>query len=232
MTTMTPHPLDNPIWASLNSRHRTLARAAGAVVRYPPAFAPFAAVASADADVTAAMASLVESDESVYLLGPVPSLPESWRLTQLALLAQMICPTRIDTVDGPEIIELSETHRVDVLALTALVYPHYFRPRTMELGRYFGIYRDGRLAAMIGERMGMDDHQEISAVCTHPDYSGRGYARQLLAWLTNDSLERGRMPFLHVSQDNQRAMRLYAQNGYHLRCEIPFWSLRRANGTG
>jgi len=162
----------------------------------------------------------------------VPSLPESWRLKPLALLAQMICPTRIDPVDGPEIIELSDTHRVDVLALTALVYPHYFRPRTMELGRYFGIYRDGRLAAMIGERMGMDDQQEISAVCTHPDYSGRGYARQLLARLSDDNLERGRIPFLHVSQDNRRAMRLYAQNGYHLRCEIPFWSLRRAIGTG
>jgi len=221
------HPLDNPIWASLTSRHQSLARSVDSVVRYPPEFAPFAAVASADADVTAAMASLVESDETVYLLGLVPSLPESWRLEQLALLAQMICPSPIAMVDGPEIIQLSETHRVDVLALTALVYPHYFRPRTMELGRYFGIYQEGRLAAMIGERMGMDDHQEISAVCTHPDYNGRGYARELLAWLSNDNLERGCMPFLHVSQDNQRAMRLYAQNGYHLRCEIPFWSLHR-----
>ena len=229
---MPTHPLDNPIWASLASRHQSLSRSAGAVVRYPPTFAAFAAVASADADVTAAMASLVESDETVYLLGLVPSLPQSWCLEQLALLAQMTCPSPIAMVDGPEIIELSETHRVDVLALTTLVYPHYFRPRTMELGRYFGIYQQGRLAGMIGERMGMDGYQEISAVCTHPDYNGRGYARHLLAWLSNDNLERGCMPFLHVSQDNLRAMRLYAQNGYHLRCEIPFWSLRRANGTG
>jgi len=113
-----------------------------------------------------------------------------------------------------------------VLALTALVYPHYFRARTMELGRYFGIYREGRLAAMIGERLGTDRHQEISAVCTHPDFVGQGHARRLLAWLSNDVLARGRLPFLHVSRDNDRAMRLYEQNGYQLRRTIPFWSLQ------
>ena len=116
----------------------------------------------------------------------------------------------------------------DVLALTALVYPHYFRPRTMDLGRYFGIYQEGRLAAIIGERMGMDDCQEISAVCTHPDFNGRGYARRLLAWLSNDVLDRGRTPFLHVSHENHRAKQLYERGGYRDRRDIGFWSLRRA----
>ena len=93
--------------------------------------------------------------------------------------------------------------------------------------RYFGIYRDGRLAAMIGERMGMEEYTEISAICTHPDSNGHGYARRLLAWLSNDNLRQGRIPFLHVSQQNQRAMQLYERNGYHVRREIAFWSLRR-----
>lgn len=78
------HPLDNPIWASLTSCHRALARSAGAVARYPPEFAPFAAVARADADATVAMTALVEPGENVYLLGPVPSLAEGWRLQPLA----------------------------------------------------------------------------------------------------------------------------------------------------
>jgi predicted GNAT family acetyltransferase len=98
----------------------------------------------------------------------------------------------------------------------------------MELGRYFGIYQDDRLAAIIGERLGMDAYQEISAVCTHPDFNGRGYARRLLALLSNDNLERGRTPFLHVSHQNQRAKQLYEQAGYHLRRDIEFWSLSRA----
>jgi predicted GNAT family acetyltransferase len=97
----------------------------------------------------------------------------------------------------------------------------------MELGRYFGIYQDGRLAAMIGERLGTDEHQEMSAICTHPDFNGRGHARRLTAWLSNDTLARGRTPFLHVSHENVRAKHLYEQLGYRVRRDIPFWSLRR-----
>lgn len=224
---MTSHVLDNPIWESLGSRHRSLAQRRGDAARYWPDVAPFLGVPTDGIDAAEAIKALVPSDDIVLLLGPVPSAPEGWRLQKLALLAQMVCPAPIDGIDGPEIIELSEAHRGDVLELTALVYPHYFRQRTMDLGRYFGIYQDGRLAAIIGERMGMDDWQEISAVCTHPDFNGRGYARRLLAWLSNDNLTRGRTPFLHVSHENQRAKQLYEQNGYHVRRDIPFWSLDR-----
>ena len=228
---MTIDALDNPIWASLISRHRSLAQRYGEVARYPADVAPFLAVAADGIDAGAALEALVVPDESVYLLGPTPSVSAGWRLHGPVLLAQMICPARVAELDGPAMIELFDVHRADVLALTALVYPHYFRPHTMALGRYFGIYQDDRLAAMIGERMGMDGHREISAVCTHSDFNGRGYARRLLAWLSNDNLERGRTPFLHVSQDNHRAKRLYEQNGYRARCEMPFWSLRRTGGT-
>jgi len=220
--------LDNPFWSALRSRHRDIALRRGEAARYPAAFAPFLGVASAQADVAAAVAALVGADESVYLLGVAPALPRGWVLDAFAPLAQMICPAPIAVVDGPAVIELTEAHRADVLALTALVYPHYFRPRTMELGRYFGIYQDGRLAAMIGERLGTDAQQEISAVCTHPDFNGRGYARRLVALLSNDNLERGRLPFLHVSHQNHRAKQLYEQLGYGHRRDIGFWSLRRA----
>jgi GNAT superfamily N-acetyltransferase len=220
--------LDNPFWSSLRSRHRALARCVGDVARYPAEFAPFLGVADAKGDVADALASLIDPDESVYLLGVAPNVPDRWRLESFGELAQMICRTPIPLVEGPPVVELSESHRGDVLALTALVYPHYFRPRTMELGRYFGIYQGGQLAAIIGERLGTDAYQEISAVCTHPDFSGRGHARRLLALLSNDNLERGRTPFLHVSQQNHRAMQLYEQAGYSHRRGIGFWSLTRA----
>jgi len=230
---MTEQQLDNPIWFALRSNHRALALCVGDAARYPPAVAPFLAVASTDADVAESIASLLAPDETVYLLGVAPALPEGWSLNAYALLAQMICTAPIAVADGPEVIELSEAHRADVLELTALVYPHYFRPRTMEMGRYFGIYEldrsgDLRLAAMAGERMGWDTHQEISAICTHPDFNGRGYARRLTAMLTNDNLARGRTPFLHASHENHRALRMYEQLGYAYRPDIGFWSLRRA----
>jgi ribosomal protein S18 acetylase RimI-like enzyme len=224
---MPAHPLDNPIWASLTCRHRAFARRTGEAARYPADVAPFAGVGRADAAAAAALAALLAPGETVYLLGLAPAPPDA-HLHKLADLAQMVCTGPMAEVAGPAIVELGEAQRADVLALAALVYPHYFRPRTMALGHYFGIYRDGRLAAMIGERMGTDDGQEISAVCTHPDFAGRGYARRLLARLSNDALGRGLTPFLHVSHDNVRAKALYERCGYRLRADVPFWSLRRA----
>ncbi|TWI00990.1 FR47-like protein [Luteimonas cucumeris] len=224
---MVDSELDNPIWASLCSRHRDIAQCAGDTVRYPPEFGPFLGVAGTHADVSEAIEALLAPGESVYLLGVAPDSAAGWHLEAFRPLAQMICTAPLPVVEGPEIIELSAAHRDDVLALTALVYPHYFRSRTMELGRYFGIYQDGRLAAMIGERLGTDASQEISAICTHPDFNGRGYARRLTTMLTNDTLVRRRTPFLHVSHENPRAKRLYEQLGYRHRRDIGFWSLRR-----
>lgn len=225
---MESHPLDNPIWESLISRHRAIALRNGDVARYPAQVAPFLGVAREEVDVTAALEALVPADDTVLLLGRAPAVPQGWKLDKQATLAQMVCAAPIAGAEGPPIIELGEAHRVDVLALTALVYPHYFRPRTMDLGRYFGIYVDGRLAAISGERMRMDAWTEMSAICVHPDFNGRGYARRLLAFLSNDNHARGLTPFLHVSQENRPAVQLYLRNGYALRREIPFWSLRRA----
>jgi ribosomal protein S18 acetylase RimI-like enzyme len=220
--------LDNPFWSSLRSLHGGIAQSIGDVARYPAEFAPFLGVSDADADVAGALEALVAPGESVYLLGVAPRrLRAGWKLEAFRPLAQMICTSALELIDGPEIIELNQAHRADVLELTALVYPHYFRPRTMEMGRYFGIYQDGRLAAMVGERLGTGTCREMSAICTHPDFNGRGYARRLTAMLTNDTLRRGSTVFLHVSHENPRAKRLYEQIGYRHRRDIGFWSLRR-----
>jgi predicted GNAT family acetyltransferase len=138
----------------------------------------------------------------------------------------MVCDAPLPSVDGPPIIPLGFDHRDDVLSLTASVYPHYFRPRTMEMGRYFGIYEGGQLAAMIGERLGSTTTREVSAVCTHPDCNGRGYARRLMAFLTNDLIASNVQPFLHVSHENERAKEMYERIGFRLRRDIGFWSLR------
>jgi ribosomal protein S18 acetylase RimI-like enzyme len=220
--------LDNPFWSALDSIHRAVALRAGDVARYPAAYAPFLGVASADAPVEDALDALVGPGESVYLIGIAPARHAGWTLQAFRPLAQMVCDAPLAVSEGPDIVRLGEAQRDDVLALTALVYPHYFRERTMELGRYFGIYEDGRLAAMIGERMGSAGSREMSAICTHPDFTGRGYARQLTAWLTNETLARGVQPFLHVSHENPRAKLLYEQLGYRVRRDIGFWSLTRA----
>jgi ribosomal protein S18 acetylase RimI-like enzyme len=219
--------LDNPFWTALRSRHAGIACVVDDVARYPPEFAPFLGVANVEVRADEAFATLIAPGESVYLLGVAPPVPPGWRLQAFRPLAQMVCTAPIDANDGPEIVRLGEAQRADVLALTALVYPHYFRERTMDLGRYFGMYVDGRLAAMVGERLATDTWQEVSAICTHPDFLGRGYARRMTTTLTNDILDAGRAPYLHVSYENPRAMSLYSRMGYRLRRDIPFWSLTR-----
>lgn len=225
---MDASPLDNPFWSSLRSRHRKVAVVAGDVARYPPEFAPFLGVAGADVDADAGLASLVQAGETAWLLGVAPRVGRGWRLEPCEALAQMVCDAPAPVVGGPPIAQLDETDRAEVLALTQRVYPHYFRQRTLELGRYFGIRRDGRLAAMIGERLGDAAHTELSAICTHPAFTGRGHAHRLVAFLTRDLLARGQTPFLHVSHRNPRALKLYADLGYRIRAELSFWSLRRA----
>jgi GNAT superfamily N-acetyltransferase len=219
------HPLDSPILAALASRHARFAQGAGGWLRYPREVAPFAAFTAREAD-GAGLAALVEPGETVYLLGEEPPVPAGFALAGPWPLAQMVCDAPQPGADASARL-VDDERLADVHALAALVYPHYFRPRTPELGRYFGHYEGDALAAMIGERMATDEWQEVSAVCTHPDFLGRGLARGLLAMLGNDILARGRTPFLHVSQANARARDLYLRNGYVERVEIAFWALKR-----
>lgn len=219
--------LDNPFWSALDSIHRGIALRDGDVARYPDDYAPFLGVPSADARVGAELDRLVAPGGSVYVLGIAPVLPAGWQSHAFRPLAQMVCDAPLAPMEGPAIVPLGDVQRADVLALTERVYPHYFRVRTMDLGRYFGIYEGERLAAMIGERLGSDDSREMSAICTHPDFNGRGYARRLTTWLTNETLARGVQPFLHVSHENPRAKTLYEQLGYRVRRDIGFWSLKR-----
>lgn len=219
--------LDNPFWSSLRTRHRDIALFADDAARYPSEYAPFLGVASTEARVDEALEALVPVEETVYLLGLLPRVPDGWQCEAFRPLAQMTCTAPLEVAAGPEVVQLDASRQPDAIALTALVYPHYFRQRTMDLGRYFGIYIDGRLAAMVGERLGTDDTRELSAICTHPDFTGRGYARRLTAMLANDNLERGCTPFLHVSHENTRALEMYAKLGFRHRADIGFWSLRR-----
>ena len=227
-------PLDNPVWSALTTHHGDFARRTAHAARYPADVAPFVAVNPADADAAQQLATLVDVDETVLFVGPVPPLGSTWSIVEpLVHIAQMTCDSRLPIIDGPEMIALTRAHTADVLELTARVYPHYFRPRTVAMGRYFGIYDSSKLAAMTGERMRCDGHTELSAICTDPGYTGRGYAQRLVAMLTNDILDRGIQPFLHVSHQNTRAKSLYAHMGYRMRADIALLAVqRRAHAAG
>jgi ribosomal protein S18 acetylase RimI-like enzyme len=139
----------------------------------------------------------------------------------------MVCNTRAAEEPGPTVSTMGAGQVPDMVALTDLVFPDFFRPRTLDMGSYYGIYDGARLAAMAGERMRLDGYQELSAICTHPDYTGRGYAQRLIGVLVNSAFDRGFTPFLHVYADNARAIGVYRKMAFVDRTVLPFWALHQ-----
>ena len=119
----------------------------------------------------------------------------------------------------PDAVALGPEHAAEALELALLTNPGPFGPRTIELGDYFGCFEDGRLAAMAGERMHAGEYREVSGICTHPDFRGRGLARRLSLKLIRRQLQRNEIPFLHVMADNTAALRLYREMGFGVYCE-------------
>jgi predicted GNAT family acetyltransferase len=114
-----------------------------------------------------------------------------------------------------------------MIELTTLTKPGPFGPRTHELGTYLGIRREGKLVAMAGERLKVPGYTEVSAVCTHPEYLGNGYAQALMSAVMRGIRERGETPFLHVRGDNDRAIKVYEKLGFRTRKQGHFAVIRK-----
>ena len=224
---MGAHVLDNPVWHALSTQHAGLALTAEGAARYPAEIVPFAGVDEPSSRAADQLTSLVEDAESVFIVGVAPEPPPGWQLERKKPVLQMVCTARAAVVDGPPVTAMTAEHVQDMIGLTDLVFPGFFRPRTLEMGSYYGIYRGSRLAAMAGERMRLDGYQELSAVCTHPDYTSRGYAQRLLGILCNSAYDRGFTPFLHVYSDNVRAIGVYRRMSFVDRAVLPFWALHQ-----
>ena len=221
--------LDNPFWASLAGRHAHFALGGALARRYAPDISPLAGLPAAGPANVAALESLVEVGGDMAMTGPfVPDLPGNWQRLFESRLTQMIrsdrSPLPEDDVDAT-ILGVADV--AEMLALTELTKPGPFRSRTIELGTYVGVRDRQRLIAMAGERMWIGDCREVSAVCTHPDAQGRGYARALIAAVVNRILRAGQTPFLHVESNNRRAIDLYFALGFVKRAEFPLLYARR-----
>jgi ribosomal protein S18 acetylase RimI-like enzyme len=141
------------------------------------------------------------------------------------------------------IIELGKKDSPEMVELATLTKPGPFGTRTHELGTYLGIRRrvserigdrvnegfseKAKLVAMAGERLKVPGHTEVSAVCTHPEHTGQGYAGILMTEVMRRILARGETPFLHVREDNLRAIALYQRLGFRTRLRSHLAVLRR-----
>jgi ribosomal protein S18 acetylase RimI-like enzyme len=159
-----------------------------------------------------------EGDVAILFLEDPARLPADWQLLRDGALVQMICPavpeqpTLADSIVPMEPADFSE-----MIALTVLTEPGPFRDHTANLGGFLGIRVDGRLAAMAGQRLSPTGFTEVSAVCTHPDFRGRGYAQALVAAVARNIHAEGRVPFLTSFEANTGAIRVYQQAGFVVR---------------
>ncbi|WP_350277508.1 GNAT family N-acetyltransferase [Kribbella sp. HUAS MG21] len=212
--------LTNPVYAALTCAHATFAEIRGDVRRYPAAMAPFLALPDVPTEQDwADAAALLGSGTTGALMRPALAVPDSFKVEVEIDLLQFLAPASLPAAD-PETVVLGADDVPDMLALVALTDPGPFRSRTIELGTYLGIRRDGDLIAMAGTRFALPGHTEISAVCTHPSYQGQGLASRLIRAVAAHITAAGQTPFLHTGGGNTTAIRLYKSLGFTLSNEM------------
>jgi ribosomal protein S18 acetylase RimI-like enzyme len=224
----TDHVLDHPIWSALTTRQAGLAEVNGSARRYPIDIAPFADMIDMSPHSFAALGALMQPGEIAVLFTPDPvNVPSPFEMLQAKTGEQMI-GTPADARNPPEeIVRLDSSDVPEMTELVALTNPGPFAPRTHTLGIFLGIRIDGRLAAMIGERMKPGAYTEMTGICVHPDFRGRGLAQALMATIAKQIAARGEIPFLHVYSDNAPAIALYRRQGMSIRRQMHVTVVRR-----
>lgn len=222
-------PLDRPIWHALRARQSSFAVGDGKALRFQADVEPFAAARDDGADSMEALGKLIPADGDVVLLqaedGPCPP---GAAVEMTALGVQMVLDKLVKPAARAPIERLSGADAPEMLALATLTKPGPFLARTHLLGDFWGVKENGRLVAMAGERMKLEGLSEISGVCTHPDFRGRGYAAILSHKIATLILARGETPFLHAFATNAGAINVYAALGFKLRRNMSVTVLRRA----
>jgi GNAT superfamily N-acetyltransferase len=207
-------PLDNIFWNCLSGPQARFAAGAGDVRRYAPGFSPIVGCREPQRPDFDELAKHCQVGDSFYIdvwSGPVPA---GWQIDKEARMFKMVWDGAAPDADtAPEAVALRPDHYPQALELAKLTNPGPFGIRTPELGEYFGVFEGGKLVAMAGERTEMAHFHEISGVCTHPDFQGKGLARRLTLKLVKRQTARGKLPFLHVMSHNP-ARALYEKMGF------------------
>lgn len=217
-----PAVLDNPIFSALGADQAKLALTNGVACRFPGFIGPLAAIPDQSQQSYADLRSLAADGHPVglFLVDP-PAIPSGWTLLRGELMDQMLCmepprpPTRL--LQNAEMRQLTTADAPAMVELAKLTEPGPFHLRTLELGAFYGIFQNCRLVAMAGQRLSPPGFVEVSAVCTHPDVRGRGYAPLLMSTVMTEIFARGKTPMLHTLSSNHAAIAIYRRLGFTLR---------------
>lgn len=222
------HILDNPIYNALITGNSVISCGGGPVRFLDPQVGAFAGLRDNSSEQLLELHALTGPDIPVVLFTPGEiAIPDVWKIVLNRPLLQMVCQEGATYEHDPAAVPLTEANVPEMLDLTARTKPGPFLSRTIEFGHYEGIFRDGRLVAMAGQRLHPSPYVEVSAVCTDPAYLGKGYAGMLIRNQISRMLASGKTPFLHVLPDNISARSLYQKLGFRDRAEMMYYVLVR-----
>ncbi|MGV3656449.1 MAG: GNAT family N-acetyltransferase [Chitinophagaceae bacterium] len=221
--------LRNPVYYSLRLNDSHLGFGSGHVVAFDEAVSPFAGFEEGNTAGFDELHHLLPAGRSILYATPQTiDTPPNWKLSAAVEGLQFLyegaplpapphCkPTALTTEHVPQMMELAK-----------LTKPGPFGPRTIEFGHYYGVFEGGKLVAMTGQRLHVESYTEISAVCTHPDYLGKGYATALVQQQVNLIISNNQVPFLHVRADNHRAIAVYERLGFAVQGPMNFYFLKK-----
>lgn len=209
----------NILWSALSGAQQAFAVGNGQALRYAPGLPPLVAFADKAQPDLGAIAPFCKPGEQLYCAGWSGVPPAGWQIDAEATMSRMVWRRAMPAVDeAPDALLLGAGQANHALALATLTRPGPLGSRTPELGEYFGYFEGERLIAMAGERLFTGALREISGVCTHPDFQGRGFARRLMLKLVRRQMQRRETPFLHVMRENTGARQLYERMGFEA-CE-------------
>jgi len=223
------HVLDNPIWNALISGNKNFSNGNERAKYFTRDVAPFAAVNTVTESELKELYD-VAFDSSAFAFFSIKeiNIPQPWKVGQCTHALQMVHDkvSQIKTVSD-DVVALTGKDVPAMLALTKLTNPGPFLFRTIEFGNYEGIFKNDELIAITGQRMHPFDYIEISAVCTHPEHTGHGYATKLIARQVNHILAQSAIPFLHVKKENSSAIKLYNALGFSVRTEVFIYRIKK-----
>ncbi|WP_420552989.1 GNAT family N-acetyltransferase [Tenacibaculum aiptasiae] len=220
--------LKNPVWHSLNETHKEFVINFDDVKFYNPKICPFGAFL--DTNKTAnALNEYAKLTDSFFLVSEDKTPLYDDRNIYLDKKIDG-CQMVLDNLTGIDftetIVPLSEEHINDIYNLVWLVMPGYYKKRTFDMGNYFGIFKDNQLVSIAGQRMQTDDFIEVSAVVTHPNYTKRGYAKQLTSYVTKEIIKDNKLPILHTNKGNP-AIKLYEKLGFKITRDMNWWFYKK-----
>jgi len=221
--------LDNPAWGALISGNKDLAYGNDKVKYFNTQVSPFAAMEENTAANFQTLYELTDHTSPLLIVAANElHIPRPWAQIRFIKGVQMVyngpaVPQRSDD----QLVPLTEKDVPQMLDLTRLTNPGPFAPRTIEFGHYEGIFNGEKLVAMAGQRLHPFQYAEISAVCTHPEHTGNGYARQLLLSQLGRIQAASNIPFLHVRHDNDRAIGVYESLGFVKRTSVYFYVIKK-----